>query len=128
MQRPDGLSKRDLLVGILAGSAVASGIHPALEIAATACEPLFEDYVPDMRRWYPIITPTHARAAITYAGRAFRCGALTPAEYDWVCEKARMAIIHNGSPSQAFALSDFPAPLGGAKARTAAFTQRSRRR
>ena len=110
MKRPEGLSKRDLLVGVLAGSAVAADIHPALDIAATACEPLFEDYVPDMRRWYPIITPTHARAAIAYAGRAFKCGALTPDEYDWIVEKARKAIIH-GKPTRNFALSDFPGRL-----------------
>ena len=64
-----------------------------------------------MRRWYPIITPTHARAAIAYAGRAFKCGALTPDEYDWIVEKARKAIIHR-KPTQNFALSDFPGPLG----------------
>ena len=93
-ERPTGLTKRDLLVGVLAGGAVAAGIHPALDIAADACLPLFEDYVPDMRRWYPVITPVHARAAIAYAGRAFRCNALTPEEYAWVCEKARKAIIH----------------------------------
>ena len=111
MQRPAALMKRDLLVGVLAGGAVAVGIHPALDIAAEACLPLFEDYVPDMRRWYPIITPTHARAAIAYAGRAFKYGALTPDEYDWICEKARMAIIHKPT-TQSFALSDFPGRLG----------------
>ncbi len=109
-ERPAGLTKRDLLVGVLAGGAVAAGIHPALDIAADACLPLFEDYVPDMRRWYPVITPTHARAAIAYAGRAFKYGALTPDEYDWIVEKARKAIIHR--PTQSFALADFPGPLG----------------
>ena len=116
MQRPEGVTKRDLLVGILAGGAVAAGIHPALDTAAKACEPLFEDYLPDMRRWYPIITPTHARAAIAYAGRAHQLGALTKEEYDWVCTKARMAIIH-GKPQRNFALADFPGRLGAAKRR-----------
>jgi hypothetical protein len=91
--RPPGVTKRDLLVGILAASAVTAGIHPALDTAAKACEPLFEDYTPDPRRWYPIITPTHARAAIAYAGRAYKLGAITREEHDWVCTKARMAIM-----------------------------------
>jgi len=116
MKRPEGLSKRDLLVGVLAGGAVSADIHPALDIAATACEPLFEDYIPDMRRWYPIIDPAHARAAIAYAGRAFHHGALTPEEYDWICDKARKAIIH-GKPSRNFALADFPGRLGAGKVR-----------
>jgi hypothetical protein len=112
--RPAGVTKRDLLVGVLAASAVTVGIHPALDIAAKACEPLFEDYLPDMRRWYPIITPTHARAAIAYAGRGYRLGALTQEEYDWVCTKARMAIIH-GKPQSDSALADFPGRLGAAR-------------
>ena len=116
MQRPEGVTKRDLLVGILAGGAVAAGIHPALDTAAKACAPLFEDYVPDMRRWYPIITPTHARAAIAFAGRSHRLGSLTQEEYDWVCTKARMAILH-GKPERSFALADFPGRLGAAKRR-----------
>jgi hypothetical protein len=91
--RPEGVTKRDLLVGILVGAAVAVGHHPALDIAATACEPLFEDYPPNMQRWYPIITPAHAQAAIAYAGRTYRAGALTQEEYDWICTKARMAIL-----------------------------------
>ena len=116
MQRPKGVTKRDLLVGVLVGGAIAAGLHPSLDIAAKACEPLFEDYAPDMRRWYPIITPTHAKAAIAYAGRAFRSGALTQEEYDWVCTKARMAIIH-GKPQRNFALADFPGRLGAARHR-----------
>jgi hypothetical protein len=114
--RPPGVTKRGLLVGVLAASAAAAGIHPALDIAAKACEPLFGDFVPDMRRWYPIIDPAHARAAISYAGRAFKLGALTKEEYDWVCDKARRAIIH-GKPQRAFALADFPGRLGAAALR-----------
>ena len=114
MNRPPGVTKRDLLVGILAGGAVAAGLHPSLDIAAKACAPLFEEYAPDMRRWYPIITPTHARAAIAFAGRAHRSGALTQEEYDWICTKARMAIIQ-GKPQRAFALADFPGRLGAAQ-------------
>ena len=120
MNRPPGVTKRDLLVGVLVGGAIAAGLHPSLDIAARACEPLFEDYVPDMRRWYPIITSTHARAAIAYAGRAFRSGALTQEEYDWVCSKARMAILrlgYGGKPQRNFALADFPGRLGAAQRR-----------
>lgn len=99
MKRPPNLSRRDLLVGVLAGAAVAAGIHPALDIAAKACEPLFEDYVPDMKRWFPVISKEHARAAIAYAGRAFKYGALEPDEYDWIVEKARMVIIRDAGRS-----------------------------
>ena len=120
MQRPQGVTKRDLLVGVLAGAAVASGFHPALDIAAKACKPLFDDYAPDMRRWFPIIDSSHARAAIAYAGRTFRLGALTKDEYDWICTKARMAILYHDNehvlPSshrpRDFALADYPGKLG----------------
>jgi len=94
MQRPKDVSKRDLLVGVLACTAVELKMHPALDIAAKACEPLFADYPPDANRWYPVITLEHARAAIAYAGRAFKFGAFTQEEYDFVCDKARKAIIH----------------------------------
>lgn len=107
MQRPQGVTKRELLVGILAGGAVAAGLHPSLDIAAKACAPLFEEYAPDMRRWYPIITPTHARAAIAFAGRAHRSGALTQEEYDWICTKARKAILH-GKPHHLRSLAREP--------------------
>lgn len=104
MQRPNGLTKRDLLVGVLAGAAVVADIHPALDTAAKACEPLFGDYVPDMRRWYPVIDSAHARAAIAYAGRAFKSGALTTDEYEWICEKCRKAILYERVPNPAFSL------------------------
>ena len=91
--RPQGVTKRDLLVGILACTAVELKLHPALDIAAKACKPLFEDYAPDPSRWYPIIDSKHAQAAIQYAGRALKLGAISKDEHDWVCEKARMAIL-----------------------------------
>ena len=98
----EGIEYRDILVGVLAGGAVAAGLHPALDIAAKACEPLFAEYPPDDRTWYPRISPTHARAAIAYASRAFQTVALTREEFDWVCVKANMAIKHD------FTLLAFP--------------------
>ena len=95
MLRPAGFSKRDLLCGVLIGAAVAAGMHPALDIAADACEPLFSGYPPDEKRWYPIITKTHARMAIWYAGRAHEAGRITDAEYIWITQKARMALLKN---------------------------------
>ncbi len=93
MTCPPGVSKRDLLVGVLACTAAQLKLHRALDIAAEACSPLFEDYTPDPKRWYPVIDANHAQAAIKYVGRALRFGAINQEEHDWVCEKARMAIL-----------------------------------
>jgi len=96
LARPLGFTKRDILCGVLVGAAVAAGLHPALDIAADACEPLFSGYPPDDKRWYPIISKTHARMAIWYAGRAHETGDISDSEYIWVCEKARMALLKHG--------------------------------
>ena len=93
MNRPQAVTKRDLLVGVLACTAVQLKMPAALDVAAEACSPLFEDYAPDPKRWYPIIDVPHAQAAIKYAGRALRFGAINQEEYIWICEKARMAIL-----------------------------------
>jgi hypothetical protein len=97
MERPPGFQRRDLLVGVLVASAIKLDLHPALDIASKACAPLFEDYPPDPKRWYPNITPAHARAAIAYAGRARGHGAITAEEYEWVTQMARKAILHDSS-------------------------------
>ena len=97
MLRPADFSKRDLLCGVLVGAAVAAGIHPALDIAVDATESLFTGYPPDDRRWFPLITKTHARMAILYAGRAREAGGITDAEYIWITQKARMALLNKGS-------------------------------
>ena len=76
MNRPQAVTKRDLLVGVLACTAVQLKMPAALDVAAEACSPLFEDYAPDPKRWYPIIDVPHAQAAIKYAGRALRFGAI----------------------------------------------------
>ncbi len=96
MARPAHFTRRDMLCGVLVGAAVAAGMHPALDIAADACEPLFSGYPPDDRRWFPLITKTHARMAVLYAGRAHKAGALTDSEYIWICQKARMALLKQG--------------------------------
>lgn len=114
LTRPPNLSKRDLLVGLLVATLVDSKVPCALDIAAKACEPLFGDYLPDMRRWYPVLDSSHAKAAIAYAGRALRYGALTQDEYDWICDKTRKAIL-SGKPDHPFALADFPGRLGAAR-------------
>lgn len=93
MNRPQAVTKRDLLVGVLACTAMQLKMPAALDVAAEACSPLFEDYAPDPKRWYPIIDVPHAQAAIKYAGRALRFGAINQEEHDWICEKARMAIL-----------------------------------
>jgi len=91
--RPSGLSKRDLLCGILvAALSPAVGDAKAVEIASTACEPLFES-VPPGERWFPVIDKAHARLAIHFATRACRFGAITQDECDWVCAKARRVIL-----------------------------------
>lgn len=101
--RPKGVSKRDLLVGILGVTAVTLDKHPALDIASKACEPIFA--LPEgamiPKNWYPVIDIAHARAAIAYAGRALKLGALTQEEHDWVCEKARRAIMQGDAPDAA---------------------------
>lgn len=82
-----------MLAGVLAAAAGQLKLPASLDVAAKACEPLFADYQPDMRRWFPIITPMHARAAIMYAGRARAAGALTADEYDFVCGACRRTIF-----------------------------------
>ena len=117
LTRPANISKRDLILGLLTATLVDAQVPGALCIAAKACDALIGDFEPDMRRWYPVIGPQHARATILYAGRAYKFGALTKEEYDWVCTKARMAILRfvdGESPDHDFALADFPGRLGGA--------------
>jgi hypothetical protein len=115
LTRPAHISKRDLILGLLTATLVDAQVPGALRIAAKACDALIGDFAPDMRRWYPVIGPHHARAAIIYAGRAYKFGALSKEEYDWVCTKARMAILRfvdGESPDHDFALADFPGRLG----------------
>jgi len=116
MDRPPGFQKRDLLVGVLVGGAIKLNLHPALDIASKACAPLFDDYPPDTRLWYPVITSAHAQAAIAYAGRVRDADAITVEEYEWVCDMARKAIMR-GNPLEPSLSTEFPDALGGAKAR-----------
>jgi hypothetical protein len=98
MQRPEGYSKRDLLVGLLAVTACKLGLPAPLDLAAKVTEPLFGDYVPG-ERWFPLIDPAHARLAIHHATKLARDGYFTKEECDWICDKARKAIIH-GLPNR----------------------------
>lgn len=91
-QRPQTFTPADMLAGILAVTAVQLQRPAALDLAAKACEALFGDY-PAPANWHPKIDPEHAQAAITYAGRALKLGAVTKPEYDFVCDKSRRALI-----------------------------------
>lgn len=95
--RPQVFTPSDILVGVLAATAVQLQRPAALDLAAKSCEALFADY-PAPDSWHPAIDPEHAKAAITFAGRAFKLGELTKAEYDFVCTKARRAIILGLTP------------------------------
>lgn len=92
-ERPAGITKRDILVGVLVASIMpAFGVAEAVELSSAACEPLFKS-IPPGERWYPMIDATHCRLAIRYAARAHRYGVLTKEEYDYVCEKARRRLL-----------------------------------
>lgn len=91
-QRPQTFTPSDILVGVLAATAVKLQRPGALALAATACEALFGDY-PAPANWHPRIDPEHAQAAIVYAGEALRIGAVSKPEYDFVCNKSRRALI-----------------------------------
>ena len=92
--RPFTFTKRDVLVGVLSASlAPMLGKAQALETAVTACEPLFKS-LPPGERWYPILNADQCRAAIKFAGRAHKFGALTKDEYDYVVERARRRLLH----------------------------------
>lgn len=90
--RPRGWTHRDMLCGVLAATAVHMKLPAALDVATKACEPLFGDR-PVPTNWFPAISTTLAREAIGYAGRALRFGAMTKAEYDFVTDKARRALV-----------------------------------
>lgn len=90
--RPQVFTPSDILLGVLAATAVQLQRPAALDLAAKSCEALFADY-PAPDSWHPAIDPEHAKAAISFAGRAFKLGHFTKVEYDFVCTKARRAII-----------------------------------
>jgi hypothetical protein len=93
---PPEFSKRDLLVGLLAVTGAQLHIPCALDAAAKATEPLFQ-MVPPNERWFPLISPVHARQAIFHATRLLRDGYFSKEECDWICAKARLAIINGGN-------------------------------
>jgi hypothetical protein len=101
--RPFTFTKRDVLVGVLSACLVPMlGKAQALETTVTACEPLFKSFPPG-ERWYPILDAQQCRAAIAFAGRAYKFGALTKEEYDYVVGRARRRLLHfeDGAPDAA---------------------------
>lgn len=103
LPRPEGCCRRDILCGVLAVTAAELHMPTPMDVATDACAPLFADVLPD-RHWFPMIDPAHARAAIAYAGRAFKRGHITQPELDFVCEKARRVLVR-GLPTR----QEFPA-------------------
>lgn len=89
-------NRRNLLLSVIGCGAAAAGLYPSIDKAIEAVQDAIPDGPAlDQRNWYPVIDAAHARAAIVYAGRARHIGGLTEAEYKWVCEKARRAILND---------------------------------
>lgn len=92
LERPKGWSNRDVLCGVLAAAASQLKIPCALDVAAKACEPLWQGRRIDSD-WYPVISPAHARTAVCCARAALNAGGISKSEYDFVCSKVRRVLV-----------------------------------
>lgn len=92
LARPKGWTNRDILCGVLASAANELKLPASLDVAAKACEPLWEGKLHDPK-WYPKISIAHAVAAVRCASAAMEAGAISKSEYDFVCAKCRCVLV-----------------------------------
>lgn len=90
--RPEGFTRHEALRAALASTAVQLKIPAGLAMIVRVCAPLFATTAPP-HNWFPDITPEHARATIKYARRMLDGKAITAAEYDFICDKARRVLF-----------------------------------
>jgi hypothetical protein len=89
------MRRRELLLGVFGCGAANAGLYPSIDKAVEAVAHAIPVDGLEKRNWFPVIDAHHAQAAIAYAGRARKIGGLTTEEYDWVCDKARRAILND---------------------------------